>query len=1106
MAASPVDVARAASPLDSRSLGEDGSGSLLDKDDTEKPTEDEREDAGKIATSIPTSNTDKAQLPHHDTPVDREPIRDDPLKETKTANIESRQGNAKTGEPSPLGPRFDSTTSQKIQNAYDFIIRNEHAIPLHFRISHARGFSFALQSYFRLMDDRLAILEGKSKGDDEVPAPLLAQHSSEKVTTPSLNRVAWPGFKRAYKIEKLGVDEKHAIDVLTGEPVIPHDVWRNRLAQTDPIHIGEGRRWNLFQIIADPQNPISDARDGIESTAQKESSIAPGSSRTLHGYYPSVPSRIRINGEGLRRLLKKVLELDIPDAPVVFIRPFKVLLQYNSRIRSLYEQLRQKFERQSSVSPDPKIQGGKYDKEYSDPDNEDVKRLLNEYGTDQAYKELGCLIEFMDHDLKALSHFETRSATKVAFSDLWHIFQPGVEIITAQKPISAYRVVHVTGGRPYLSPPSQESDESESEDDDFAKPYRTPEKFGDFVIDCYQIDFDGTKFGPVWKSFSIQKYDNLHDIVALSVYPLKFAKDPTEVRETLLKNGQTFLSICKGEHVQYHGTNLHEVEQIDSEIVVDFHAALWDGQDKENEWHKQYGVDFGLKSPASANAAEFVMVSSGGCIKPDCCENDHVFNDLSIDHQRMEDFLTDKNLLTMDIRYLSDDPSIIPEEDLILFPHRLFAFVLKDRKWAVVDINNVKRMPEPTNEAWRSLVLPEGHKEMVYSLVQAHFRERNSSGVEDEMQADLIRGKGKGLIILLHGAPGVGKTSTAECVAELCGKPLYPITCGDLGITAVEVETRLKRIFVQAQKWQCVLLLDEADVFLSERGNDVKHNSLVSGKYFKRLFLRILEYYQGILFLTTNRVGKIDEAFRSRVHISLYYPPLDRRSTIDVFKTNLGRTEKRKGKAMKLRRTEIEEFAKDHYKYSNPRVRWNGRQIRNAFHIAIALAENEAAEKAMTAKKEGTKVPKPTLRARHFEVVEGASNKFDDYLTSVLGMASAEIAKQKSYRRDDWGQQDEREESLRDTRKEISRRKYKRYSYASDSSDQSGDGGEGGSKDARRTRSSDSSNDQSNARRHRRGKRRNKSDTDDSEDTMTATERKRDSDRRSSRDKGLKSR
>lgn len=44
---------------------------------------------------------------------------------------------------------------------------------------------------------------------------------------------------------------------------------------------------------------------------------------------------------------------------------------------------------------------------------------------------------------------------------------------------------------------------------------------------------------------------------------------------------------------------------------------------------------------------------------------------------------------------------------------------------------------------------------------------------------DLVRGKGKGVIILLHGVPGVGKTSTAECVAQYTGRPLYALTCGE---------------------------------------------------------------------------------------------------------------------------------------------------------------------------------------------------------------------------------------------------------------------------------------------------------------------------------------
>ena len=81
------------------------------------------------------------------------------------------------------------------------------------------------------------------------------------------------------------------------------------------------------------------------------------------------------------------------------------------------------------------------------------------------------------------------------------------------------------------------------------------------------------------------------------------------------------------------------------------------------------------------------------------------------------------------------------------------------------------------------------------------------------------------------GVPGVGKTSTAECVAAQTRRPLFPITCGDIGTTPSEVEQRLEQYFNLAHKWGCVLLLDEADVYLAtrEKGGDLQRNSLVSG-------------------------------------------------------------------------------------------------------------------------------------------------------------------------------------------------------------------------------------------------------------------------------------
>ncbi|WP_040167395.1 AAA family ATPase [Microbacterium gorillae] len=148
----------------------------------------------------------------------------------------------------------------------------------------------------------------------------------------------------------------------------------------------------------------------------------------------------------------------------------------------------------------------------------------------------------------------------------------------------------------------------------------------------------------------------------------------------------------------------------------------------------------------------------------------------------------------------------------------------------------------------QKLILPDEQRELLDILT-------TDIGV---FTGDIVAGKSAGNVILARGRPGVGKTLTAEVYAEAVGRPLYSIHTGSLGSTAESVRKNLEEIFTRAKRWAAVLLLDEADVFVQVRRFDLAQNAIVAE------FLRTLEYYDGLLFLTTNRVDDVDEAILAR--------------------------------------------------------------------------------------------------------------------------------------------------------------------------------------------------------------------------------------------------
>ncbi|MDY0011929.1 MAG: ATP-binding protein [Rhodocyclaceae bacterium] len=139
----------------------------------------------------------------------------------------------------------------------------------------------------------------------------------------------------------------------------------------------------------------------------------------------------------------------------------------------------------------------------------------------------------------------------------------------------------------------------------------------------------------------------------------------------------------------------------------------------------------------------------------------------------------------------------------------------------------------------------------------------------DVLMDDIVEGKSGGTTVLCAGPPGVGKTLTAEVYSEIIRRPLYRVHSGQLGLNVATMETILKEVLTRAQRWGAVMLIDEADVYIRRRDDDMTANAVVG------VFLRVLEYFNGLLFLTTNRVEDIDEAIVSRCIALIKYNPPD---------------------------------------------------------------------------------------------------------------------------------------------------------------------------------------------------------------------------------------
>ncbi|KAI1412092.1 hypothetical protein F5Y13DRAFT_51031 [Hypoxylon sp. FL1857] len=539
----------------------------------------------------------------------------------------------------------------------------------------------------------------------------------------------------------------------------------------------------------------------------------------------------------------------------------------------------------------------------------------------------------------------THPPTSVDYASLWMIYKPGTLIFQPREGegSSAYMIDSVF----------YQKYTSDIEDD-------VPPSDPVLKLHCWAIGYhegengyDG-KYGRHGHLITVTRFEGERPIKTLEYIPEQFF-DSADIKQRLIARGRIFWELSR---------------PIYREVVKSDSAGNFRG-DKERVM-----VDYGMFEKIGR---EQESSQTGGLYYP---------ADMADKHESQLEFATDYIMKTRakrkspyvvaaeySVSWFAEfdliDPSSEPTElMLVLCPPRIHAFSLLQKSWSEYYVAHLKPV-QFQNNSWSRLVLDQEYKDVVQAMVTSYLRK------SDTFQ-DLVPGKGAGIAILLHGPPGVGKTLTAECVAESFQKPLYMVTAGDLGTNPETLESKLSRIFDLAVRWDAVLLLDEADVFLQDRDyENLTRNALVS------IFLRTLEYFRGIMFLTSNRVGAFDQAFQSRIHITLGIPEFSdsvRKQVWAIFIKDLGR--KRIDGSPPLL-TEEECKALGHEVLTSwSREPLNGRQIRNCVRSALALAQNK----------------QERLCVKHFNTVIRLGNTFTQYMTRLQKVEADELAQVKGDR------------------------------------------------------------------------------------------------------------
>ncbi|TWU71120.1 hypothetical protein ED733_001833 [Metarhizium rileyi] len=548
---------------------------------------------------------------------------------------------------------------------------------------------------------------------------------------------------------------------------------------------------------------------------------------------------------------------------------------------------------------------------YKPPSTDDVtldesKAALQAEDTERcsevAFRHLGKILDFLqDHiqkqKLKEEQARHLQDPPVCTFPRLWLLYKPGTTVyVNSAGTVEAYVVE------------SFEPENSLYSAQDIAMTFPRPS-----TLKLWNLSFDGTYIRRSSRVEIIGAFDGERPILDLKIVPAKFADeaDGGKTREQLLQYGRKWYSLlCGAQQQHYFGDTMGSPKRhFDTRVVIDInsYSRIEDVVPVSSAASVGPIIIDNALSPRSGNVAKSQMANfkvddtgedRASCPCERCC--------MKRPHPPRSFPWAEYDVINPTVEKSLELPEGYADRNhrYLICTRLLMGFVLKSRTWEKLDVACCQP-PRINVQAIDTLVMPEDRKRLIKAIVQKYTDPRFTPGKSVQTWgADFIE----------------------KCISELIGRPLLSLTCADFGIDEIMMEKNLSRWFQLAESWGAVMLLDEADVWLERRMiSDLKRNTLVA------VFLRCLEYYRGILFLTSNRVGTFDDAFISRIHVVIYYEDLGEEQRKQIWKQFFDKLERER------KDTIIVESRAKHFVLNDSEMRkilWNGREIRNGKNLA----------------------------------------------------------------------------------------------------------------------------------------------------------------------------